>query len=430
MNPLELAPRTTIERRLSPLEYWHAAAGTSNSTLDPSRIITMVLEGEGVLAPRQLEGALRLVIAANPGVRLRLQGTRHRARWTGDKAIPPSLRVIENCAWDGRSHCDMEAIEETPLTLNPGPGAELLVVTGAVTRIILRVHHALMDGTGILHFFEELFRALRCEPLLGTNVCVSDAELMRAFRSTGLRTKGINPIPLTGGAQGTAFGDVWQRLTLPARARSNVMGRIAETAARYAWSFRKDPVRIAVPVDLRRHVPGLKSTMNYASVVYVDLAFGETAQDFRRKLHKRLDENGEVAHLGILESVRHLPLTWLDRLTGRTPENYLRRKLIETILVSNLGTIDVSALSCAHFRATNYYCPPVMGNSFITISTCGDHLNLLVGMPVVYASAGRLEKFMERLRDELGRDAQEMPAPRPFSPVLARQVFQAGPRST
>jgi hypothetical protein len=123
-----------------------------------------------------------------------------------------------------------------------------------------------------------------------------------------------------------------------------------------------------------------------------------------------------------LESIRYLPLTWLDRLTGRTPENYLRRKLIETILVSNLGTIDVSALSCAQFRATNYYCPPVLGNSFITMSTCGDHLNLFVGMPAVYASAGRLEKFMERLRDELGRDAQEMPAPRPFSSVLARQV--------
>ncbi|HEV7445963.1 MAG TPA: hypothetical protein VGO18_25535, partial [Steroidobacteraceae bacterium] len=197
MSPFELAPQTSIERRLSPLEYWHASAGTSTRTLDSSRIITMVLEGEGVLAYRQLEGALRLVIAANPGLRLRLQGTRHRARWTGDRAIPPSLRVIENCAWDGSSHCGMEAIEETPLTLNPGPGAELLVATGAVTRIILRVHHALMDGSGILHFFEELFRALRCEPLLGTNVRVSDIELMRAFSSTGLRTGGINPIPLT-----------------------------------------------------------------------------------------------------------------------------------------------------------------------------------------------------------------------------------------
>jgi hypothetical protein len=71
-----------------------------------------------------------------------------------------------------------------------------------------------------------------------------------------------------------------------------------------------------------------------------------------------------------------------------------------------------------------------MGNSFITMSTCGDHLNLLVGMPAVYASAGRLERFMERLREELGRDTRGIRASRPFSSVLARQVFQAGPRST
>jgi NRPS condensation-like uncharacterized protein len=430
MNPLELAPQTTIARPLSAFEYWHAATGTSAQTLDPSRIITMVLEGESTLTHSQLKEALRVVIEANPGLLLRIEGTRQRARWTCDRAIPVPLRVIENCAWDGRSPSGMEAIQETPLSLNPGPGAELLLATGAVTRIILRVHHALVDGSGILHFFEELFRALRCESLLGTNACFSDVELMHAFRSTGLRSKGISLIPPTGGAQNAAFGDVWQRLTLPARARSNLMGHIAEAAARCAWSFRKGPVRIAVAVDLRRHVPGLKSTMNYASLVYVDLEFGETAQEFRRKLHKRLDENGEIIRVGIVDILRYLPFTWLDRLTGRTPQNYMRRKLFETVVISNLGTIDVSALSCPQFRATNYYCLPVMGNAFITVSTFGDHLNLLVGMPAVYASAGRLERFMERLREGLGRDAQEMPAPRPFSAVLARQGVQAGSRST
>jgi hypothetical protein len=86
-------------------------------------------------------------------------------------------------------------------------------------------------------------------------------------------------------------------------------------------------------------------------------------------------------------------------VTGRTPESYLRRKLLETVLVTNLGVIDMAPLSCAQFAPDNYYSLPVMGNSFISLSANGRHLNFVVGMPAVYASEGRLERFMGLLRE-------------------------------
>jgi hypothetical protein len=397
---LTLMPHSPIARPLSFFEYGHAAAGASAKTLEPPRVITIVLEGESTLTPRQWAEALRCVVDANHGVPLRIEGFRQRARWTREGASPPQLRVIENCEWDGRSNRGVEIIERTPLPLQTGPATELIIATGRITRLILRTRHALMDGMGVLHFFQELFRALRSEPLLGSNAAFSDVDLMRAVTSAPWRGGGENPIPLTGGAQGASYGDVWQRLTLPARPQKNLLGRVAGVAARYAWSFGPGPVRIAVAVNLRRHLPSLKSTMNFSGVLHVGILPGETADDFRRKMREALDQNRDVSYPAAAECIRYLPLSFIDRVTGRTSESYLRRKVLETVLVTNLGVIDMVPLSCAQFAPDNYYTLPVMGNSFISLSANGRHLNIVVGMPAVYASEGRLERFIDLLREE------------------------------
>jgi hypothetical protein len=94
-------------------------------------------------------------------------------------------------------------------------------------------------------------------------------------------------------------------------------------------------------------------------------------------------------------------------MTGRTPKNYLRRNLLETVLITNLGVIDMAPLTCPQFEPYNYYSLPVMGNSFISLSATGRHLNMVVGMPAIYASADRLEHFLDLLREEFSADASD-----------------------
>src|ERR1700736_4305733 len=138
---LALAPQPQVARPLSFFEYGHAAPGASGKTLEPPRIITMVLEGESTVAPRLWEEALHCVVDANHGIPLRIQGTRHRARWTRDGALPPRFRVIENCRWDGRPQRAREAIEQAPLPLQPAPATELIIAAGEIPRLILRTRH-------------------------------------------------------------------------------------------------------------------------------------------------------------------------------------------------------------------------------------------------------------------------------------------------
>jgi hypothetical protein len=48
-----------------------------------------------------------------------------------------------------------------------------------------------------------------------------------------------------------------------------------------------------------------------------------------------------------------------------------------------------------------------MGNSFIALSMSGENLNIVVGMPAVYASEGRLERFLDLLQEEFGGSVQD-----------------------
>jgi NRPS condensation-like uncharacterized protein len=291
----------------------------------------------------------------------------------------------------------MEQIEEVSLSLKDGPLVELIVAPGLITRLILRIHHAAADGMGAIFALQELFRALRQEPLLGSNAGFSDTDLSRVVNGAP-STVGPSPIYLTGGARGATIGDQWQRLTLPMGKKRDVLSEVAAATARFAWHFSQGPVRVAVPVNLRRYMPGLHSTMNFAGVVYVPLLPGDTAQTFRCELQARLERDEAATWRASNEALRSLPLPWLDRLVGRTRQNYQRRVPPETVMITNLGKIDLQALSCDAFTATNCYMLPILGNAFISLSTAGEMMNMLVGMPRIYASQNRFEQLLATLR--------------------------------
>jgi hypothetical protein len=400
-----LPPLARVERIARPVsmpEYYQASVGASGRTLEQARENGFCVEAEGQLPAARWQAALDAVTRDNPGARLRMLDEGRRARWDSD-GLPPRLRLVDDSDWDGRSDVGAEVIYATPLALATGPTVELLVIARPAGRslLVVRSLHAVMDGLGTLHFLHELFRALRGEPLLGTNAAFSDVDLMRSVGVTRTTSKHVKTVALTGLPHGDDVGDTWRRLSL-GKPRKNQLGLVAEAVAEFTHRHTTLPALIAVPVDLRRHAPELRSTANYATMLLVRLDPGEGGDAFKQRLKAMLEAKMDAVYPRFLDLVRWFSLARLDLMASRTAKNYRTRKPLETAVISNLGRQDAGLLGCDGFRATRFFVIPLKGSVFLAMACIADELELTINVPRVLASDGRLDAFLELLVAKLG----------------------------
>ena len=362
----------------------------------------MIVEGRGRVPESRWQRAIDQVAAVNPGTRLRWVGSRRRACWRSD-GMPPRLRMVAGSTWDARSDAGSEFLAERPLSLSPGPNVELIVAeSGEQTRLIMHGLHAVMDGGGGFHFLHELFRAMRGEPLLGTNGAFSDTDLMRSTGARHTTSKGARTTWLTGPPQGNEPGDTWRRMTIKGP-RRDLLATIAVSAADFMHRHSNLPAVIAVPVDLRRHAPGLLSTQTLSSMLLVRLETGEGIEDFKRKLAHMLEQKMETVFPPIIDLAKFLPLSWIDSLLSRRqPWHPPRRPPPHTMLVTNLGKHNARDFSCAEFQAETLFAPPVQANTMCVLGAMGDNIEVVIGMPRSLASNGRLEEFLRYVEMRLG----------------------------
>ena len=393
-----LTPHRDIDRPLSLMEYYFASIGRSPKSQEDDCEIIIILEGNGQLGPADWEAALAQVVEANPACRLRIAGKRQRSRWRSDGA-PTRLRYIENSNWDGRSGEEADFIKATRLDLEQGPSSELIVVPGNPERVMIRAHHAVMDGLGIVYFFQELFRALRGEPLLGTNAVFSDADLMQSVESKLPPQPKGRPASLTGGVRKTATGNVWRRITVPGVKPNYFLGKLAILVKQFAERYSDLPVRILLPVNLRRHCDGLHSMLNFTGLIIVELDPEDEAADFRRKLRQLVKDNAEANHAPGSDRLKWLPMSWIDWLGARFARHENTK---DTVGISNFGVVKAEDFRCEKFTPQAMFALPAFdGNAFIILAIMGNTAEISVGMPLALASEGRFEAFMAFLEDQL-----------------------------
>ncbi len=420
-SPIPLAPQLEIRRALSTTEYYYAAVGSGAHSLDQLREIVFVVEGCGSLPPAVWRQALDVVTRVHPGARLRLVGSGPRARWQSDGQVP-RLRIVPDCRWDGQSKAGSEFITAEPLSLADGLCCELIVAEcDRHSRVIFRVLHAVMDGRGGLYFLQELFRALRQETPQGINSALEDFDLMRRLvaehdpsdRGRIKRHRGQG-VSLTGGPQGDETGDTWRRLSLRGPQR-DIVPRVAAAMAEFAQNDSGRPMLFNIPVDLRRHVPELQATTMFTSFLPIPLYAGEGAAEFKQILRGCLAARAELPlrskwflelSLVIFNALKLLPFSWMDRLFARNIRNYrqLKRRWNSSV-ISNLGRIEAGAFICPGFQPDAFYFYSEQESTYCMLSSLDDRSELIIGMPRIYASNGRLEALMRHLEQRLGTPA-------------------------
>lgn len=403
-----LAPQQRMQRPLSEAEYYHAAIGRHPASHIRSHEVVLVLEGHGALQPQAWQDAVAAASAVNPGTRLRLVGTRRGAHWLSDAAMP-RLRWLEQSSWNGWSSDHLDELLSDDLDLEAGFTSEIMVIGQGpepVTRprplkLVFRTSHAAMDGLGLVHFMHEVFRSLRGEPLLGTNVSFSDTDLMRHSRAIARpprRLAGLRPSSLVGPAAGAERGGGWRRLSL-AGPLPQLLPRLL--AALTIWGRRHNqvPLRFSVPANMRRHVPDMLTTANFASMTHLDVQSDEPAElEYMKARLKSINDRNEDVHLrpgyGL---VRFLPFGWIDRLVSIGEHNFRNPTLHETAVVSVLGSWKRTAFSGAGFQANRMFGLPQLENTFIIGAGLQGCFDLCIGMPHVLASNGRLEALIAHL---------------------------------
>ncbi len=413
MSPPTVGPRTrpmsTTERLWIVAEHMH-----------PPFVNQVVLEGApgDDLSEGRLAEAMAAVSAVHPGTRLRAAGALGWSRWEQDAPAPPVL-TVDGSGWDGRSPAGARFLQ-LPLPAATGPTTGLLRVEGGVLRLVLRSHHATMDGGGTHAVARDLVRALRGEPPRGSTLDpTTDVDLARSLQPPAFQRRPHRFGAPTGKADGSLSRTTWARRTYTGRPR-RLLPRVALAIQAVSRRWTSLPISLSVPVDLRRHRPELRSTANLTGAVFLDLdtdlaqppAAGDQqgpADRLAALLAARAASGEAGKGLVAGQPLRWLPLGWLVGL-GRP---FMRKEVgadryPSSGVISNLGRMDLAALSCPGFTAQRaFWIPPASEGQrlFLTLTGGPQGVELCCTMAEAFASGGRLDALLDGVIEELDRTA-------------------------
>jgi hypothetical protein len=386
-----------FSRQLTPTERVYLI----NAELSPPFANQIIFEGSGELDPAKWKRAVEVAAEANPGTRLVLRGALALARWVDSGQAPP-VREVDGSRWSGMDP------EGAPFLRDPlpatGPTCEVLLIRGNPLRVAFRSHHAVMDGRGTFIWADEVFRALRGERSAGNDSAMTEHQAARSFQKKGRVPPPHTFIAPTGMPSEGGPGFTWRRIQLPG-SYPDALARIALAMAHEAWSRCDGAVRIAVPVDLRPRVPGLRNTGNITNLVYLDVAKNDTPETIARKMKRNMDEkrDGELYWGDAL--VRFLPLGMIRSSLKKEIARKLGTGLYRNSgVISNMGRVPAEYFSGGGFNATGLLgIPPSIDVVPFFIGTAGlkTHLELILSMPNALAGGGRIEQVMKRLAEEL-----------------------------
>jgi amino acid adenylation domain-containing protein len=315
--------------------------------------VQFVVRGTGRVDPEALATAVRRASEACPGARVAAR-ERH---WVDTGETPPVRRPDP-------STLDLDQPERCPALRAPllhdgGPGCEVLLFGTDDPVLVFRAHHAIMDAQGVLLWAREVFRALRGEDPLPATDADTDVEI--AGRHGPVRhapPSGLDwPSALGQPAQAGEPRWFWRRITVDGRHPALV----AKLAVTIAELRRLPAARFHVPVDLRRHEPGLRSTGNLALSLTLDVDAGSSWERVHERLLTALAERRELAASPPPEE-DPLPLDTLLAMTVGLEEHVRAQdRYLSTGVLSHFGALDLDELSGGGFAADTAFSLPSFG---------------------------------------------------------------------
>jgi hypothetical protein len=213
-----------------------------------------------------------------------------------------------------------------------------------------------MDAHGAMLWQAQVFRALRGEAVEGATSQPSPEQVMADVAARlGLDLTPGKPAKLEwpsllGKAPKGPSRSMWRRRTI-----EGTHPAVTAKIARLVTAYVGGPGSVAVPVNLRQHLPGMRITSTADGMVNVDIGADEDWNDVYASLLTALDEHQYLAALGE-HALLKLPLPLLRALRIVVYDGVRKKGLCDAVaIVSDLGTVDLADFRADGFEATAYY---------------------------------------------------------------------------
>jgi len=392
-------------RRLSPVERMYLV---EDSAASAPLCHQWVLEGEGELNEAAWRAAVRQAAEANPDARVRLAGRAKWLHWEDDGALP-EVCTVDGSQWDGSSEAGAPWLWG-PLPTDTGPVCKVFLMPKPYPRVMIRMHHAAMDGRGLMQFIEEIFRCLRGEAPLGSNSIVTETELVRQADPERIPDPPINALSPFGAARGEDYQCTWRHLYVKCNPK-RPMPRVIKTIADSAWSCGGDGVvRIRVPADMRRMLKDQISNANLTGIMDFELSPSDTLDSIGDKIRAGVADNLDMrrfpsnAKLSIAE---WLPLSLFKTTPAIIKRGHANNGLYRySATVSNLGRFNEAAHYGDGFIARRMWAMPIryfLLPTFVALFGSADGFDITLGGPKVLLNEGRAERLLEAIGQALSQ---------------------------
>jgi len=369
----------------------------------PSFFLLYTFDGSGVLDVERWRNAVAIASAADSSPRMVLKRYLNFSRFV-DSGITPPIHVIDSKQWETYGSEYSDSLDKFNPRINPM--AEVYLIKGDPPRVAIRAHHAVMDGRGVMTWAEDIFRALRGEEVQKSNDTLQSPDLLNPSYRPANRVTGRFLAP-TGRPQGSERGITFLRKRITG-SFSKIPAKIALVSAREAWRHGKGNVRFGIPLDLRSRRPGLKSTGNLTSAIFIqitpDMNLDDIASEINRKLSAQEDGYADLED----KLMKYLPLKIIGELLRMDGDySHKRGTYRYSGFISNVGLYKPEAFQGGGFSTHAISARPVCLDGFpfsialIGVDGAPKQLDLFAAAPRVLANNGRLEALLDRIIEGL-----------------------------
>ena len=369
-----------------------------------------VVEGFGEIDVQALRAAVELAAAANPAIRVRLHGVLGFCRWV-DSGVAPVINVVNDSEWDGMSSEHTGFMSESLKPLHGGPVADLILVScrDGLQRLVFRALHAAIDGRAMLHWMHEVFRALRGEPLRGSNSTLTDWDVQKQREdevtdeapALGACLPVVLPVAESNAGR---VEYVWRRIVID-RNVSQLLAKAAVFLASWARRQGEGEVGFTIPVDYRGLRTPEMGMGNLTGFVQITVDKDATARSVMQELNQRIRGLADCRRQP-LALVPWLPLWLLVKLFLARLDSLLYSvgKGIPTGGIVSMGTDKAEDFSCPGFRAEcSHGIPGAVGKLNVVFVNYSDSTIVSFAAPKAYNAAGQLDEMIEAFRLHFSR---------------------------